>query len=235
MEKDRADILSSIRFALWIGMIPVIVYFAGAFLNIDIGYFGIIPRYTEGLTGILTGPLVHGSLNHLFSNLPPLLFSVFLIRFFYRKQFWSIFGLSYILTGLMVWLFGRDVSHIGASGVVYALVAFIFWSGIFVRNITSIILSLLVLVIYSGMFAGIVPSPDILEKNISWESHLLGALVGITVAWWHKDSITRDYKSRQKPRSYSVDEPRQSYFRPDTFDKTKWQRYLEDQQSRFDQ
>lgn len=178
--------------------------------------------------------MVHGSLNHLFSNLPPLIFSVFLIHFFYSRQFWPIFLLNYLLTGIMVWLFSREVYHIGASGVVYALISFIFWAGLFVRNITSIILSLLVLVVYSGMFAGIVPSPEILEKNISWESHLLGALVGITVAWMFRKSILADHKSKLTPLIYPKDEIRSDYFHPETFDKTKWQRYL-DEQSKFEQ
>lgn len=84
------------------------------------------------------------------------------------------------------------------------------------------------------MFAGIVPSPEILEKNISWESHLLGALVGITVAWMFRKSILADHKSKLTPLIYPKDEIRSDYFHPETFDKTKWQRYL-DEQSKFEQ
>lgn len=230
MEKDKSALISSIKFALKLGLFLILTYVITIFLPIDKGYLGIIPREKFGLLGILTGPLVHGSRSHLFSNLPPLMVSVFLIHYFYKRQFWSVFFLSYILTGVMVWSFGRDLSHhVGISGVVYALISFIFWSGVFVRNVTSIILSLLVLVVYSGMFAGILPSPEILEKNISWESHLLGALVGIAVAWWQRDAIIAEQKSMEVPRSYSVDEPRQPYFPQDTFEKTKWQRYVEEQ------
>jgi hypothetical protein len=163
--------------------------------------------------------LVHGSLNHLFSNLPPLLFSIFLIRYFYKKQFALIFIANYLLTGVMVWCFARDVSHIGISGVVYALISFIFWTGIFVRNKTSIILALLVLMVYSGMFSGILPLPEMIEKNISWESHLLGGLVGILVAWWQKDTIKETLSIQSTPRTYTTEEPRQPYLPPDTFDK----------------
>ena len=85
------------------------------------------------------------------------------------------------------------------------------------------------------MFAGIVPSPDILEKNISWESHLLGGLVGITVAWMFRESIIRDHISKKKPLSYAVEEVRSHYFPSDTFEKTKWEKYQEEQQSRIDQ
>ncbi|WKZ63987.1 MAG: rhomboid family intramembrane serine protease [Saprospiraceae bacterium] len=231
MEREKSALLSSIKFSLKLGFVLFLTYLITLVLPIDIGYLGIIPREKYGLLGILTGPMVHGSWSHLLSNLPPLLVSVFLIHYFYKRQFWSIFLQSYILTGVMVWSFGRDVSHVGISGVVYALIAFIFWSGIFVRNLTSIILSLLVLVVYSGMFAGILPSPEIMAKNISWESHLLGGLVGIAVAWWQKGSIIAEHKAKEVPRSYSVDEPRQPYFPQDTFEKTRWQRYLEEQEA----
>lgn len=174
MEKDKSALISSIKFALKLGLFLILTYVITIFLPIDIGYLGIIPREKFGLLGILTGPLVHGSWSHLFSNLPPLMVSVFLIHYFYKRQFWSVFFLSYILTGVMVWSFGRDVSHVGISGVVYALISFIFWSGVFVRNVTSIILSLLVLVVYSGMFAGILPSPEILEKKYQLGKSFVG-------------------------------------------------------------
>lgn len=133
----------------------------------------------------------------------------------------------------MVWIFSREVYHIGISGVVYALVSFIFWSGLFLRNFTSIVLALVVLVLYSGMFAGIIPSPEIVARNISWESHLLGGLVGIATAWLFRPAIQRDFKKRAVPVSYPDDEPRYPYFKEDTFYKTKWQRYLENQQDQF--
>lgn len=233
-EKDKADIISSIIFTLMIGTIPIITFVISWIIGIDVGYFGIIPRNIDGIRGIITGPLVHGSLNHLFSNLPPLLFSIFLIRYFYKKQFALIFIANYLLTGVMVWCFARDVSHIGISGVVYALISFIFWTGIFVRNKTSIILALLVLMVYSGMFSGILPLPEMIEKNISWESHLLGGLVGILVAWWQKDTIKETLSIQSPPRIYTTEEPRQPYLPPDTFDKTKWERYLDEQKSKFD-
>lgn len=234
MEKDKSEIISSIKFTLKLGIIPILTFALSYLSGYDIGLFGIRPRTVDGLWGILTSPLIHGSLNHLFSNLPPLLFSIFLIHYFYKKYFFRILISNYLLTGIMVWCFARDVSHIGASGVVYALISFIFWTGIFVRNTISIILALLVLVIYNGMFSGILPLPDIIKNNISWESHLLGGLVGILTAAWLKDAIRQNLNSKKKPRSYEVEENQQAYLPPDTFDKTKWERYMDEQKSKFD-
>ncbi|MCB0663971.1 MAG: hypothetical protein KDC24_14585, partial [Saprospiraceae bacterium] len=81
-------------------------------------------------------------------------------------------------------------------------------------------------VYYSGMFAGILPN----QEGISWESHLLGGIVGIFVAYWFKDVIEID----EKPKKYSwEEEPEEEgrYFLPrDTFEKTKQQRRIEREQ-----
>lgn len=133
------------------------------------------------------------------------------------------FALLYILTGIAVWLFARPVYHIGASGVVYGLVSFIFWSGIFRKQVRSIILALIVTVLYSGMFLGILPNED----GISWESHLLGAFVGIIVAFiYRKKKASRDEWEEQflRRRRTEEEEMETYFFAPDTFEKTRQER-----------
>ncbi len=183
-------------------------------------YLGIFPRRIEGLKGIVFTPLLHSDWGHLLSNTPPLLVLSVMILFFYRKVAIPAFVMIYLLTGLAVWLFGRPVFHIGASGVVYGLVAFVFWTGIFRRNLKSIVLSLIVVFYYGSMFAGILPG----QQGISWESHLLGGLVGIFVSFWYKDHIEPD-EERRRP-SWEVETPEEpGYFLDrDTFDKTKEER-----------
>ena len=128
----------------------------------------------------------------------------------------------YILTGLSVWIFGRRVFHIGASGVVYGLVAFVFWMGIFRRSIKSIILALIVTVLYSGYFFGILPN----QEGISWESHLLGGIVGIFTAYWFKEQIEAD--ELPPPPSWANEPTDKSYFLDrDAFEKTKAEREQE--------
>ena len=96
----------------------------------------------------------------------------------------------YVLTGVAVWALARgagwgadvSISHIGASGVAYALVSFLFWFGLFKRSIQSIIVALVILLYFSGMIAGVLPD----QINVSWESHLLGGVVGMFVAWRYR-------------------------------------------------
>jgi membrane associated rhomboid family serine protease len=128
----------------------------------------------------------------------------------------------YLLTGLAVWIFGRRVFHIGASGVVYGLVSFVFWMGIFRRSLKSIILALIVTVLYSGYFLGILPN----QEGISWESHLLGGIVGIFAAYWFKEQIEMD---EEVQKASWENEPLDSkyFLERDIFDKTKLEREQE--------
>jgi len=133
----------------------------------------------------------------------------------------------YLLTGLAVWGFARPVFHIGASGVVYGFVSFIFWTGIFRRNIKSIVLALIVTFLYSGYIMGILPN----QEGISWESHLLGGIVGIFTSYWYKDEIEVDEEeavpSWEQDRQAGIVEEEQFFLKRDAFEKTKQERIQE--------
>lgn len=112
----------------------------------------------------------------------------------------------YVLTGLAVWLFGRQVYHIGASGVVYGLISFVFWSGVFRKNFKSIVLSLVIIILYSGYIEGVLPG----EKGISWESHLLGAIVGVFVSFLVRN--VKDEHELEERASYEDENYEEKYF-----------------------
>ncbi|HYC83715.1 MAG TPA: rhomboid family intramembrane serine protease [Chryseosolibacter sp.] len=155
------------------------VFFLEALLSFPTVLFGIIPRTGIGLIGILTAPLLHGSLDHLLSNTLPLLFLGSVLFFFYYPIGATVFFRSYFWTNVMVWLFGRsDSSHIGASGVVYGLAFFLIFFGIFRRDFLSIVISVVVILLYGGVMYGVLPT----DPRVSWESHFAGALVGIYTA-----------------------------------------------------
>ncbi|MBK6389557.1 MAG: rhomboid family intramembrane serine protease [Saprospiraceae bacterium] len=196
--------------AMWIGfLIQALPFF-------NTTNWGIIPRYTESLKGILTAPLMHGGWSHILSNSAPMAVLCLMLFYFYRKIAWISFSLIYFLCGLSVWLFARSSAvHIGASGVVYGLVAFIFWNGIFRKDLKSIILLLIVTILYSGMLYGIVPS----QPGISWESHLFGGIMGILVAFMMRRFEIRedDDIELQTPKPLS-EADKEYYFEKDIFD-----------------
>lgn len=101
------------------------------------------------------------------------------MSFFYRKIFFQSLGLIYVMTGALVWVFGRDAYHVGASGVIYGLLAFLVVAGFMRKNVKLIALSIIVAVIYGGLIYGVLPG----QEGISWESHLFGAISGAIVAY----------------------------------------------------
>jgi membrane associated rhomboid family serine protease len=156
--------------------------------NFHWGRFGVFPRELDGIAGIFFAPLIHGDFQHLLSNSVPLFFLTSMILFFYKRVAVISLLLLYFITGLLVWLFARQVYHIGASGVVYAMVSFVFWNGVFRKNLKSVVLALVIVVMYGSYFVGIVPN----QPGISWESHLLGGLTGIVVSFIFRNQFEED-------------------------------------------
>lgn len=194
-----------------------------SFTGLDLGFLGIFPREIPGLKGVFFSPLIHGGFGHLIANSIPFLVLASMTLFFYPRIAKTAFILIYILTGLAVWAFGRQVFHIGMSGVIYGLVAFIFWNGVFRRNLKSIALAAIVLFYYGSMLTGILP----MKEDISWESHLLGGFSGIFISFLFKNRLEAD----ENPVRPEIPEPETDYFlQRDTFEKTREQRKAEQQE-----
>jgi membrane associated rhomboid family serine protease len=185
-------------------------------------YYGIYPREIGSLPYIFTAPFIHSDWNHLFSNSAPILVLMSIMALFYPR----VATLSYLFivtgTGLMVWLLARGNSyHIGASGVVYGLVSFVFWTGVFRKNIRSVILALIMIILYSGMSENLFPSA---EKNISWESHLFGAIVGMITSFIFKN--VREPDEEDTKPEWHLDEEKEYFLPRDVFERTKQEREL---------
>jgi len=150
----------------------------------DLSRFGIYPLTARGLPGILFSPFIHADFQHLFNNSLPLFFLSIALFYFYSQVALRVFIWTYFLTGLLVWIAGRDVWHIGASGLVYGLASFLFFSGIIRRYFRLIALSLLIVFLYGSMVWGLFPG---VYKNVSWESHMLGFFSGVVLSVWYRN------------------------------------------------
>ncbi len=144
----------------------------------DLGYLGIYPHKLSGLIGIITSPLVHADITHLFDNSIPLFFLSLAIFYFYREVAYEVFFIIYFITGILVWIFAREAYHIGASGLVYGFASFLFVSGVIRKNRNLLAISMLVVFLYGSLVWGLFPY----DHKISWESHLMGAITGVAVA-----------------------------------------------------
>ena len=142
--------------------------------------FGVYPKSIEGLKGIILAPFIHGSIKHLFNNIVPLFFLLSAMIHFYDKLAYIIYMVIHIGCGVILWFIGREVFHIGASGVVYGLASFMFFSGIFRRNTQLLAFSLLITFLYGSMVWGIFP--ETVKKGVSWEAHLSGAIIGLILS-----------------------------------------------------
>lgn len=151
-------------------------------LEINLAYLGIYPLEWKGLIGIITAPLIHADLKHLFDNSIPVFFLSLALFYFYREVSYQVFFLAYILTGILVWIVGREAYHIGASGIIYSLAAFLFVSGVLKKNRNLLAISMLVIFLYGSMIWGLLPY----DFKISWESHLMGAISGVVLAFMYR-------------------------------------------------
>ncbi len=146
--------------------------------------FGIQPRETDGLTGVVLAPFLHAGFGHLMANTVALLVLGLLVAVT-TGRFWSVALAITVLGGFAVWLLAAPGTvHVGASGLVYGLAAYLVAHGIFTRKPASILVAVLVVFVYGGMIFGVLPG----QPGISWQSHLFGAIAGALVAWWQSRS-----------------------------------------------
>lgn len=179
MKQVRWDIVS--RPLLFVLILVTVEWLEGYF-SWRLGVYGVFPRSLEGLRGVLFSPFIHGDWKHVFNNSIPLIVLGSALRYFYKDISKEVFLWSWLMSGLWLWTIGRANYHIGASGLVYALAAFLFFSGLFRKHTRLMAISFFVVFLYGGMVWGLFP----IEKHISWEGHLAGALAGTILAWWFR-------------------------------------------------
>lgn len=148
-------------------------------LDLDPRPFGLEPREWFGLLGIFTAPLVHADFAHLFANSVPLAAVGSAMLFLYPHSTLRVLPAVYLGSGLLVWIFGRDSVHLGASGLVYGLVSYVFVAGLLRRDRRAIAASLLVVLTYGTLAWGVLP----IDPRVSWETHLAAAVIGVLMAF----------------------------------------------------
>ncbi len=179
--KPRAALpLNSTRFAIVsIVMLCFVLQLINSLPGINLHGFGIYPRSITGLVGILCAPFLHGSWWHFASNMLPFIVLSWLICQYSVKRFYTVFVVTALLGGLLVWLFARSSFHLGLSGVIYGLWGFILCYGIVRRSFKSIIIAVVVAALYSGFIWGVLPQ----RFYVSFESHMFGAISGLLLGY----------------------------------------------------
>lgn len=168
---------------LWFVILLWLIKTTDALFDLELVRFGVYPREILGLRGVVFAPLIHGSFSHIFSNTLPLLVLGTTILLGYPRSSKFVFPVIYFGTGLLVWIFGRQSFHIGASGICFGLLTFVFVIGALLWDKRAIALSCLVFFMYGGMIWGIFPT----EAGVSFESHFFGAVLGVLCAFIFKN------------------------------------------------
>lgn len=180
MKEEKKKLLQSLKYPIVFVALLWLVKGFEYFTHIDLVFLGVKPRDVAGMVGIISSPLVHGSIEHLTSNSFPILILGTLILYFYPTSAKRVILGIYILTGIAVWLLARGpYRHIGASGLVYGLAFFLFFSGVFRNDVRSLAISFFIIFAYGGIVWGLFPG----MLDISWESHLFGAIIGSLLAY----------------------------------------------------
>lgn len=175
----RKKFLLSIIIPLLLIFLIWLVKIIETLFEINLTGLGIFPLTVRGLPGIIFSPFIHENFRHLLNNTLPLFLLLTALFFFYSEIALKVLSWTWLLTGILVWAGGREAWHIGASGLIYGIASFLFFSGIIRKYFRLIALSLLIVFLYGEMVWGIFPG---MNKNISWESHMLGFASGIILA-----------------------------------------------------
>ena len=171
--KGHALVLGSTLAVFWL------IFAINALLGGALFAFGIIPRETIGLRGILFSPFLHAGLNHIVANSVPFVVLGWLVMLRDARHFIPVTICAMLGAGATAWLLGAPGSvHIGASGVIFGYLGFLMLAGWFARSLTSIVLSLGVTIVWGGLVFGVLPG----EAGISWQAHLGGFAGGILAA-----------------------------------------------------
>lgn len=171
----------SIQFAFTAIAVLWIVFGVELFLNIDLAPFGILPRYPTTLGGVILAPLVHTDFYHLFGNTISLFPLLVIFLTLERKNAFVMLLVGYLGTGLGVWIFGREMGHYGISGFIYFLCAYLIVFSFYKKNLYIIASVSALLVLLSYLFDVLIAP----EVHMSWESHSMGAVLGICLPLIH--------------------------------------------------
>lgn len=214
MTEEKKKFINSLLYPFLFIILIWLIKIIEIVFGLDFAIFGLFPRSLPGLTGILTFPLIHSNVDHLMSNTLPILLLGTGIIYFYPNSSKKVISIIYIFTGIFVWLFARPAFHIGASGLIYGFASFLFFSGIIRRDTRSITLALLVTFLYGGLIWGVLP----LDRHVSWEGHLYGALVGLISAFvFRKSDPYKKYDWEDEPDTEPEEKPEISYDKYDLF------------------
>ena len=175
-----------------------VIQSAGVLFDLPLSLLAVYPLEFSRLHGIVSSVLVHSGYEHLFNNTLPLLVLGSALVYGYPASRFKVIVITWLGSGLGVWLFGREANHLGASGLAHGLFFYVFVVSVLRRDARSVALMMIAFFMYGTMVLTIFPT----EPDISYEAHFFGGVSGLIAAliWWRDDP-------RPERKTYSWENP----------------------------
>lgn len=183
----------------------------------DLRPWTVRPGVPEGLLGVLTAPLLHGSWAHVGANAIALLLLGALAGTVYPRATAGALASMWLGSGLGAWLLGEPgTHHLGASGITHGLMFLLLTLGLVRRDRAAVAAAMIAFLLYGGMLLTVLPR----EAGVSWQAHLggaLGGLVGALLLRWRDPAPPRkryDWEDEDEatpsaaPRDADLEPPR---------------------------
>ena len=180
-----AQLISSIEsnldvFIFWMGVlwsIQLVNFCLGRRLCV----LGIHPRCWWGLPGVVFSPFLHVDFGHLLMNSVGLVVLGNLLSVHGVDYMLNIAVVSALIGGGLVWLFGRNMIHVGASGVVMGLAGGLCVVAYEQNSMYAYFLAGLLFYFFEHLAVNLIPG----EAGTSWEGHVFGFVGGMLAEHFH--------------------------------------------------
>lgn len=187
LKKENKRFYYAAFFPAIICLLMVLVFLLEKGMGWDFAKFGIEPRDIKSLPYLFFTPFIHANLEHLVNNVAAFFVLGLCLCYFYSPIANKVMLYSIVLSGVLLWLIGRESYHIGASGVIFSFSFFLFFSGIIRKQVPLIAIALVVVFLYGNNVWHLFPwTPN---DPVSWEGHLSGGIIGTFLAFlfWKKE------------------------------------------------
>ncbi|WP_318520146.1 rhomboid family intramembrane serine protease [Photobacterium leiognathi] len=181
--------------SVWV--LSFIAFIINHIFNGVLNNYGLLPRHVTHLSNIVVYPFIHGSWTHLFFNLSSFTLLALGVGVNGVARLLNVILLCWLLGSISVWLFGRISYHVGLSGIIYGIWGYLLIYGLVLRSLLSLIITFLVMIYFSSMIWGVFP----MNYQVSFESHLFGAIAGGFVGYFlgKKDAAKLNCRFDEQP------------------------------------
>lgn len=169
--------------ALWVLLVLWVIQTVNFACHYKLNNLGLVPRKIRGLPGIVLSPFLHGNFNHLFFNSIPLFVLqdfIFIDKGIHQGAMIAL--IIILISGVLLWLFGRRGVHIGASGIIMGYLAYLLVNAYQHPSPKTLLLGGVCIYYFGGLLLGLFPQ----KKYVSWEGHLFGFAAGIAAVFLAK-------------------------------------------------